>query len=147
MFLKAMTFIMIAVLVSGSAFAAGTPIEKGEYAVEKGPSDFCLPFTLKEIPDKDDVPVYVSPLHSFYLKSQKIKATSDIDPTCVFREEAKRKDKGNQTVITMTYKEECKGKTVSVMTSRFTLKSESIQLDVVEKGTSGYSCSWARAKK
>jgi hypothetical protein len=146
MFLK--TFALaLAVTFSLNAFASSkVPLELGDYQVKKGPEDFCLPFKLKELPEKDDVPVYLSPLHSLYLKARKDKATSDINPSCTFKTEVKRKDSGQKTVVTVIESEECKDKVASHITNTFTLKSESIVLDVVEKGASGYSCEWALDK-
>jgi hypothetical protein len=150
MFLKSLALTLALVFSSAFSFSAlgslKSPIETGDYQVKKGPEDFCLPFKLKELPEKDDVPVYLSPLHSLYLKARTDKATSDINPSCLFKTEVKRKDSGQKTVVTVIESEECKDKVASHITNTFTLKPESIVLDVVEKGGSGYSCEWALVK-
>jgi hypothetical protein len=146
MFLKTLSFIL-ALSFSFSTFAGlKSPIEVGDYEVKKGPADFCLPFKLKELPQKEETPIYLSPLHSLYLKARKDKATSDINPACVFKTDVKRKDSGQKTIVTVVETEECKDKVESHITNTFTLKPESIVLDVVEKGASGYSCEWALVK-
>ncbi len=146
MFLKSL-ITALAVSFSLSLLAASKgPIELGDYQVKNGPEDFCLPFKIKELPEKDDVPVYLSPIHSLYLKARKDKATSDINPSCIFKSDVKRKNSGGKTIITVIESEECKDQIVSHITNTFTIKSDSIVLDVVEKGASGYSCEWALVK-
>lgn len=146
MFLRLLVFTLLAILSLPVFAAKKLPLEVGAYEVTKGQADKCLPFSIKEIPLKEDEPIYVSPLYSFIAKNGKTSLKSDVDPDCSFNDQTKRKDKKNETTVSTVTNEVCLGKTRSTSTETFTLKPGIVILKVEVKGGEGYTCEWALSK-
>lgn len=133
-----LTFVSLAAPAQSIIFL--TP---GQYDVVTKEEPLCYSFSMSE---KETQARHVSfgRLYDFEVRNSVVSIESDIDPTCEFKEQNRRENLEDKTVLTRINEEYCKGKLRSRTVSTASISDTEISVRHEIDKAEPYTCIWKK---
>lgn len=116
-------------------------IEPGIYRLESGEKDLCPNFEMSQKASYERN-IQIGRIYGFELRNSIHTIESDIDPACEFREQNKREDLTDKTVLTRVNEEYCGGKLRTKTVSRAVVKGDKISVRFELDNAQPIICVW-----